>query len=483
MKILKETAETLVYVIIIIFLMVMLLVNESYAQTGNYGFESGSISGWSANYSSAHAATGWSGNGVGVSVITGVTNFAPGGGYNWNVTPYGTYMASIQAGTGAVTFDSMTSSLGLTATSNQSIKTMLQQQAQTGGGNPTPTNAAWISKTVTLVAGQTYTMAWQYISSDYTPFNDGSIMTLSKVGDSTKGGVLNNVAGQYALLGFTNPGTGNYSTNSYGSTGWQVATYTVSESGDYILGFASFNLGDTILSPILLIDEVQGTTTLNGTVFEPVPPNPGSVAPPAPPSTPTLCCGGSAEPFNPDAGKTASVQEFINRTTADSQVHIEQIGNQNTTVVQQTGTINNYFEYHVNGSSNEMTATQFGTSATTANYIRAEVSGDSNNVNLTQTSTGGTKGAFVTVNNNSNNINLLQKDAGSHYADITVSGGNKTVNVTQEGSAGHMASINLSGQPTSLDLTQTGSTQQFYSIMHNCATAGGCAAITVTQGN
>ena len=45
-----------------------------------------------------------------------------------------------------------------------------------------------------------------------------------------------------------------------------------------------------------------------------------------------------------------------------------------------------------------------------------------------------------------------------------------------------MADISLSGQPSSLSLTQSGNTQQYYSINFNCATAGGCAAISVTQG-
>jgi len=77
---------------------------------------------------------------------------------------------------------------------------------------------------------------------------------------------------------------------------------------------------------------------------------------------------------------------------------------------------------------------------------------------------------------------VQQKDSGSHYAEITLSGGNKNVDVLQQGSASHMAKINLSGTPTDLSLTQSGSTQNYYSITHNCTTAGGCAKITVTQG-
>jgi len=45
-----------------------------------------------------------------------------------------------------------------------------------------------------------------------------------------------------------------------------------------------------------------------------------------------------------------------------------------------------------------------------------------------------------------------------------------------------MASIGLHGNPTSLTITQSGSTQQHYTINHTCTTGGGCAPITVTQG-
>ncbi len=110
------------------------------------------------------------------------------------------------------------------------------------------------------------------------------------------------------------------------------------------------------------------------------------------------------------------------------------------------------------------------------------VNGSSNSLTLSQTGTGGAKGIFATVENNNNTINIQQKDSGNHYLDLSLSGGNKSVTVLQEGSANHMALINLSGNPTSLSLSQSGATQNFYSITHSCATAGGCGTITVTQG-
>jgi hypothetical protein len=313
------------------------------------------------------------------------------------------------------------------------------------------------------------------------------MMTLTHATNASITPNLNNSQLRYALLGFTNPGTGNYATDSYGSTGWQQARFTVPETGTYVLGFASFNLGDTALSPMLFIDEIQGTTTLNGETFGAVAPNAGSTAPPAepvppPPPPPEFCCGGSSAVFTPNPVNTSKVNTFINRASQDSQVYIEQLGDMNTIIVQQTGTRNNYVDYNSNGNNNTINVTQSGNASTVANYVELNVFGNTNTANVTQTSTGGTKNIFATVNDNNNSLTILQKDAGNHLAEITLTGGNKTVNLTQEGSAGHQARIELSGTPIGLTLTQGGSTQQNYSINYNCSTAGGCGAITVNQG-
>jgi fibronectin-binding autotransporter adhesin len=450
-------------------LILVLALVSTHALAQNLGFESGNLSGWTSS-------------GGEVSVV-GTTNVNPGGGKNWTVNPYGTKMGQIQP-TGGVQFNAATASLGLSTAENTAIRNYLTSL----GGNSNPTNAGWTKREITLQAGTTYTFGWNYVSTDYVPFNDGSMMTLTHATNASVTPNLNNSQLRYALLGFTNPGTGNYATGSYGSTGWQQARFTVPETGTYVLGFASFNLGDTALSPILFIDEIQGTTTLNGQTFGAVAPNAGSTAPPAepppppPPPPPQFCCGGSNAVFTPNPVNTAKVNTFVNRTSQDSQVYIEQLGDSNTIIVQQTGTRNNYVDYNSNGNNNTINVTQSGNASTVANYVELNVFGNSNTANITQTSTGGTKNVFGTVNNSNNSLTVLQKDAGNHLAEITLTGGNKTVNLTQEGSAGHQARIELSGTPISITATQSGSTQQNYSINYNCTTAGGCGAITVNQG-
>ena len=430
------------------------------------GFEGGTISGWTSSGNEA--------------AVVGTTTVSPGGGKTWVINPYGTKMAQIQP-TGGIQFNDATASLGLNATETTAIRNYLTSM----GGNSSPTNAGWMKREVTLQAGVTYVFGWNYVSTDYVPFNDGSMMTLTHATNASITPNLNNSQLRYALLGFTNPGTGNYATDSYGSTGWQQARFTVPETGTYVLGFASFNLGDTALSPILFIDELQGTTTLNGQTFGPVAPNAGSTAPaaePPPPPPPQFCCGGSSASFTKDPANVSKVLTFDVRPTADSKVFIQQIGNQNEILVQQTGTKNNYAKYVGNGSFNDVSIVQSSTTASATNYTDLGVTGNNNSVTITQQSTGGSKGAFVSIANSNNTVLLNQKDSGNHYAEVNLSGGNKNVDILQQGSAGHMARIGLTGMPTELSLTQSGGTQNFYSINFNCTTAGGCAKITVTQG-
>ena len=196
---------------------------------------------------------------------------------------------------------------------------------------------------------------------------------------------------------------------------------------------------------------------------------------------PSLCCGGSSASFTANPTNTGKINTFNTRITNDSQVYIEQIGNDNVITVEQSGTKNNSVSYNGNGSFNDITVTQTGNSSTTANYVDLTVNGNSNTIGITQSSTGSTKGTFATIQDSNNIVNILQKDAGSHYLNLNLSGGSKTVDVTQQGSASHMADINLSGAGSrTLNLTQQGSTQQFYSINSTCAS--NCQAISVTQG-
>ena len=256
------------------------LANTAQAATiPNSGFEDGTFTGWDKGAQTGTLGNTITGNGTGVTIFTGSRTFTHGsrGAVGNSSSPYyapavasGSWTFSPNNGTNAVllqpkgeqTFDQAASALNLSAGSVTEIKNMLTSQAQaSGNGQGTPTDAAWITRQVELTAGTTYTMAWNYVGTDYVPFNDGSITSLVPVTvTGTPVVTVNNYVKQYALLGFTNPGTGDYSTNSYSATGWQTSTYQVSISGTYELGFASFNLDDSGLPPALMVDSEAGST-------------------------------------------------------------------------------------------------------------------------------------------------------------------------------------------------------------------------------
>jgi hypothetical protein len=302
----------------------------------NAGFEDGTLAGWAKGSQTGTLGNSINGGGTGVNVFSGSKSFSHGpngsmgsptlsnGSPNpyhapavpagtWTFSPKNATYAALLQPKGEQTFTQASAALGLSGNQTSQITSMLSSQAQAsgfGGGNPT--DAAWITREVELTAGVTYTMAWNYMATDYVPFNDGSITSLVPVTvASTPVITVNNFEQSYALLGFSNPGTGDYSTNSYGSTGWQMSTYEVSVTGTYKLGFTVFNLDDTALSPVLMIDSELGTTLscdqAGGSceTFGGVEPN-NETAPTLPPTTTTTAT--TVAPYlNAVTGLTASV--------------------------------------------------------------------------------------------------------------------------------------------------------------------------------
>jgi len=159
-------------------------------------------------------------------------------------------------------------------------------------------------------------------------------------------------------------------------------------------------------------------------------------------------------------------------------------GDYNSTTVDQggaAGSDDNRIEFNVNGDHNVLSLTQRHNNGvgTNGHYLGLDVDGNYNNI-LTEQKDDGDKKSFISVQGNSNDIDLLQQGSGSHYVEIDV-GSNQTVDVTQDGSGNHNASVSMTGYASGLDLTQDSSTGQTYSIDQNCLTVTGCGTTTVLQ--
>jgi len=271
--------------------------------------------------------------------------------------------------------------------------------------------------------------------------------------------------------------------------------------------------------------------------------NPAQPAPPLYPSyvsvgsgpAGTITIGSSSGPTQP---QQANIDIWTNRQSQDgNQIYIQQIGGTNNTVTMNQEGSKNLIRYRIDGNSNAITVNQ-GVAGIGQNEIRANTAGDNNSVNLNQARTtdgvalgtnghyqtvdingyyntlitqqtngGGVGGQYMetTINGNQNNvtarqtdngnkimfvgiagdsntIDAIQKGTGQHYLDAKLTGNGNSVTSLQEGSTANRATLDLTnaGGPASVMLQQNGG--QNVSVTTTCATAGGCAPITVRQG-
>ena len=344
-------------------------------------------------------ASGWTNGPAGTTTYTGTQNLQAGPNA-WAISPYtGSTMVGLTPTNPTATYNAMTTDLGMSADSVTALSGEIAAQNPQGGGNIT--NAAWIYKDFPLAAATKFSMYWVYTSTDYVPFNDGSITTFVNTGGANQG-KINNVLTQYILLGATNPGTGNYSTGSYGSTGWQIVNYEAVDAGTYRLGFAAFNQGDTALSPVLYVNDGLGTVTKNGEVFGAVAPND--------PNMPTV---GPVTPSNPTVVSTTPTDPTVVSSTT--------YGTPTTANLVAVGSTNTGSKFNVTQTTTPVTATPYTiTTVTTPKVIQTWSDNttttiiDPNNPATTTTQTGT---AYQTGNSSSATKSVSStgaKDAVAH---------------------------------------------------------------------
>jgi hypothetical protein len=198
----------------------------------NQGFETGDLTGWST---------------LGTVNASPSTNVVTFDGTNWTVDAAGTTMAQlISVGASQAQVEAF---LGLGAGA------LTAGNANPNGGSLT--NGAAISQDFSGNAGDVVTMFWNYVATDYIPFNDPSYAVVTGTGSNVS--VLATIHGLGTAVGTS------------GNSGWQSFSYVLPADGTYKLGFATFNDKDTILNSYLHLDNVAGSCTPNCPVPVPEP--------------------------------------------------------------------------------------------------------------------------------------------------------------------------------------------------------------------
>lgn len=145
------------------------------------------------------------------------------------------------------------------------------------------------------------------------------------------------------------------------------------------------------------------------------------------------------------------------------------------------GTNGQYLEATIAGWGNNLTVQQTNSGGVGGHYNETTISGNGNSVLAKQTDNGN-KIMFVKVDGAINTVDVQQRGTGQHRADVTLTGDRNSATVLQEGTTANNATLNLTnaGGPSSVIVNQAGG--QNVGVTTSCATAGGCAPITVRQG-
>lgn len=181
----------------------------------NAGFENG-LDGWTTV-----------GGGVTATSSTTVTTYDD---VEWDILAAGTKMAQLTpAGTDIGT---VAGALGVSAAFFSD---------PTGG----ITDASAIYQSFSANAGDTVSMYWDYVATDYIPFDDPAFALLIGPGNSIT--TLASIYGNGIAVGTS------------GHSGWQKFSHTFATGGSYTLAFVTTNTRDQVLDSYLFLDGAPGS--------------------------------------------------------------------------------------------------------------------------------------------------------------------------------------------------------------------------------
>ena len=150
------------------------------------------------------------------------------------------------------------------------------------------------------------------------------------------------------------------------------------------------------------------------------------------------------------------------------------------------------FEFHIQGDNNDITAGQGYHITTTkglvtdnseygGQFMKLDVHGSNNEVIMSQRAANDEHSVTAYVYGSNNEVYTRQEYNGDKTINLTLNNNSNDVDIIQGGNATHSATVTLNGTyGTDLDLTQYSSTAQSYSLTQTCQTSGGCS-VAVTQ--
>jgi len=191
----------------------------------NGGFELGDLSGWST---------------IGAVIASPSTTVTTFNNVVWAVNAAQTHLAQMtSSGSGIAAIET---ALGLTAGTLNALNT------NPNGGSLTDGSALYQS--FSGMAGDTVSFWWNYVATDYIPFNDPAFaMLLGTASQQIK--VLASIHGQGVAVG------------TAGNSGWLSHSFTLPTDGTYTLAFVTTNDKDQSVDSVLHIDNLAGACEPN----------------------------------------------------------------------------------------------------------------------------------------------------------------------------------------------------------------------------
>lgn len=197
----------------------------------NAGFETGTLAGWTS---------------IGAVAATPSTTVTTFDSTVWTITAAGTNMAQLES-TGA-SIGTIEATLGLAAGTLNALNT------NPNGGSLT--NGSALYQGFLAAAGDTLSFAWNYVATDYIPYNDPAFAIV--IGPNGFVDVLASIHGLGLPVGTS------------GNSGWYTESYAFAAAGAYTLAFVTTNDKDQVLNSFLHIDDTVGSCDPNcPTVPEP----------------------------------------------------------------------------------------------------------------------------------------------------------------------------------------------------------------------